>query len=67
MLLLGFPDRASGKELPASAGDVRDESWIPGLGRSHGGGHGNPLQYFFFFYFFTEFCCLLSKFNMNQP
>ena len=49
MLLLGFSDRASGKELPASAGDVRDESWIPGLGRSHGGGHGNPLQYFFFF------------------
>ena len=51
MLLLGFSDRASGKELPASAGDVRDESWIPGLGRSHGGGHGNPLQYFFFFLF----------------
>ena len=33
------------KNVPASAGDVRDESLIPGLGRSHGGGHGNPLQY----------------------
>ena len=21
------------------------ETWIPGLGRSPGGGHGNPLQY----------------------
>ena len=29
----------------ASAGDVRDEGSIPGLGRSPGGGHGNPLQY----------------------
>ena len=33
------------KDLPASAGDVRDESLIPGLGRSSGGRHGNPLQY----------------------
>ena len=33
------------KNLPASAGDVRDTSLIPGLGRSLGGGHGNPLQY----------------------
>ena len=33
------------KNLPASAGDRRDASWIPGLGRSLGGGHGNPLQY----------------------
>ena len=30
---------------PANAGDVRDTRSIPGLGRSHGGGHGNPLQY----------------------
>ena len=29
----------------ASAGDVRDVGSIPGLGRSPGGGHGNPLQY----------------------
>ena len=33
------------KNPPASAGDVRDMGSIPGLGRSHGGGHGNPLQY----------------------
>ena len=29
----------------ARAGDVRDVGSIPGLGRSPGGGHGNPLQY----------------------
>ena len=28
-----------------NAGDIRDLSLIPGLGRSPGGGHGNPLQY----------------------
>ena len=33
------------KNLSASAGDVRDMSLIPGLGRSSGEGHGNPLQY----------------------
>ena len=33
------------KNLPANAGDKRDLSSIPGLGRSSGGGHGNPLQY----------------------
>ena len=30
--------------LPANEGDVRDAHSIPGLGRSPGGGHGNPLQ-----------------------
>ena len=25
--------------------ETRDVGWIPGLGRSPGGGHGNPLQY----------------------
>ena len=34
-----------GKNLPASAGDGRDASLIPGSGRSPGGGRGNPLQY----------------------
>ena len=34
------------KNLPANAGDVRDVGLIPGSGRSPGGGHGNPLQYF---------------------
>ena len=33
------------KNLPANAGDARDTGLIPGLGRSPGGGHGNPLQY----------------------
>ena len=33
------------KKLPASAGDIRDEGSIPGLGRSPGEGNGNPLQY----------------------
>ena len=33
------------KNLPANAGDIRDVGSIPGSGRSHGGGHGNPLQY----------------------
>ena len=33
------------KNVPANAGDVRDAGLIPGLGRSPGGGHGNPLQY----------------------
>ena len=33
------------KNLPASAGDIRDTGSIPGSGRSPGGGQGNPLQY----------------------
>ena len=33
------------KNLPASAGDVRDMGSIPVSGRFPGGGHGNPLQY----------------------
>ena len=32
------------KNPPANAGDIRDMGLIPGLGRSPGGGHGNPLQ-----------------------
>ena len=32
------------KNLPASAGDVRDTGSVPVSGRSPGGGHGNPLQ-----------------------
>ena len=34
------------KNPPANAGDVKDSGSIPELGRSPGGGHGNPLQYF---------------------
>ena len=42
---MGFPDGASGKDLPVNAGDVRATGSIPGSGRSPGGGNGNPLQY----------------------
>ena len=31
------------KNPPADAGDTGDAGLIPGLGRSPGGGHGNPL------------------------
>ena len=31
---------------PANAGDIRDAGLIPGLGRSPGGVHGNPLHVF---------------------
>ena len=33
------------KNLPANAGDAGNAGSIPGLGRSLGGGNGNPLQY----------------------
>ena len=33
------------KNACANIGNVRDVGLIPGLGRSPGGGHGNPLQY----------------------
>ena len=39
------------KKLSDNIGDVREESLIPGLGRSPGGGHGNPLYYSVFFFF----------------
>ena len=38
----GFPHSSVGKESTCNAGDP---SSIPGLGRSRGGGPGNPLQY----------------------
>ena len=38
----GFPDGSDSKESPCNRGDLGS---IPGLGRSPGGGHGNPLQY----------------------
>ena len=34
-----------GKNPPPSGGNSRDAGSVPGLGRSPGGGHGNPLQY----------------------
>ena len=33
------------KNPPVNAGVIRDVGSIPGLGRSPGGGNGNPLQY----------------------
>ena len=33
------------KNPPDNAGNIRNAGSIPGLGRSPGGGHGNPLQY----------------------
>ena len=33
------------KNPPANAGDLRDASLIPGLGKSPAEGYGNPLQY----------------------
>ena len=39
---MGFPDGSDGIESSCNAGDLGS---IPGLGRSPGGGHGNPLQY----------------------
>ena len=41
-VFLGFPGGSDGKESASIAGDL---GLIPGLGRSLGGGHGNPLQY----------------------
>ena len=40
--MLGFPGSSVDKE---SACNVGDSGLIPGLGRSPGGRHGNPLQY----------------------
>ena len=39
---MGFPGGLDGEESACNAGDL---SSIPGLGRSPGEGHGNPLQY----------------------
>ena len=37
-----LPCSLNSKESACSAGD---RGLIPGSGRTHGGGHGNPLQY----------------------
>ena len=34
------------KNTPVNAGDVRDMGAVVVLGRSHGGGNGNSLQYY---------------------
>ena len=45
MTITGFLGGAVGKNPPANTGGPRDMSSIPRLGRSPGGGNGNPLQY----------------------
>ena len=42
MLILGFPGGSVSKESACNVGDLGS---IPGLGRSPGGGQGNPSQY----------------------
>ena len=39
---MGFPGDSEGKESACNEGDA---GLIPGLGRSHGEGNGNPFQY----------------------
>ena len=39
---MGFPGSSDSKGLACNVGDLGS---ISGLGRSPGGGHGNPLQY----------------------
>ena len=40
--VMRFPGGSDGKESACNAVDLGS---LPGLGISHGGGHGNPLQY----------------------
>ena len=44
MFLMGFQMALLVKNPPASVGDIRDMSSIPGSGRSLGEGKGNQLQ-----------------------
>ena len=41
-VFMGFPGGSKDKESSSNAGNLGS---IPGLGRSSGGGHGNPCQY----------------------
>ena len=40
-----YPGGSVVKNLPANTGDIRDLGLMPELGRSPGGGNGNPPQY----------------------
>ena len=44
-MIWGFPDGTGGKESAANGGDTSDVESVPELGRSPGGGNGNPLWY----------------------
>ena len=46
MQVKSFPGDASGKNLPANAGDVRDAGLIPGLGRFSGERAWQPTPVF---------------------
>ena len=50
----GFPGGSDGKESTCNLGDL---GLIPGLGRSPGGGHDNPLQY----------SCLENSHGQEEP
>ena len=41
--MMGFPGDASGKDLSAKTGDIRDVGSIPGSGRSPGGGQATSI------------------------
>ena len=42
---MGFPGGTVVKNLPVNVGNALHTGFIPGSGRSPGGGNGNPLQY----------------------
>ena len=42
---MDFPNSSASKESACYAGDTGDAGSRPGLGRSPGGGNGNPLQH----------------------
>ena len=44
--LKGFPGSSVSEKSACNAGDARNVSSIPGLGRSSGRGHGNPSSIF---------------------
>ena len=50
---VGFPGSSAYKEPASNVGDL---GLIPGLRRSPGGGHGNPLQY----------CCLENPYGQRS-
>ena len=43
--IIDFPGGSEVKNSPANKKEAGDFSFIPGSGRSPGGGNGNPLQY----------------------
>ena len=45
MYVTGFSGGSLVKNLPADSGDRGDVGFIPGSGRSLGGGNGSPLKY----------------------